>query len=441
MSQQSSPIVNQSALLREDTKTINKICQLFFNVFGTLVEYYDYALYGFAAAAIAQHFFPDENGTISLIKTYGIFAVGSIAKPLGSLIFGIIGDRFGRRFALRWNMLGMIIPTAIIGLLPSYQEWGVFAALLLLCCRLAQGMFVAGESDGVRLVVYESFLKRYPCFGVTFVGISCYIGIFLASQTTTLCSSLIPESSWAWRIPFLIGSGFGILVLVMRQYLQESTDYVKAKKENPVPPTLLVGQYFRPLLATILLTGFVGGSYHLFFIFLVTFFGKLVPLASLSDLQQLSTNCLGIYIAFLFVGALLSDFTKPIRVVIFGFILVFVGIVQLMTEISQSQINPITWYGLSISMSVVQAPIFPMLFPYFHVLHRYRCISLGHSIGSMLLSGTAPFLATTFWHQWESPLAPLVHFFGLQILGLVGLGILWSHNRSENFGQEYYQTT
>ena len=102
---------------------------------GTLVEYYDYALYGFTAVLISQLYFPAVDPTASLLKTYVVFALGSIAKPIGSLIFGWIGDHMGRKIALQWSILGIFIPTTLIGLLPTYEEWGISATIILIFCR------------------------------------------------------------------------------------------------------------------------------------------------------------------------------------------------------------------------------------------------------------------------------------------------------------------
>src|SRR3546814_12794400 len=112
---------------------------------GTFIEYYDYALYGFTASLIAVHFFPEDDPTVSLIQTFGIFALGSCAKPLGALIFGSLGDSRGRRFSLRLSMLGIALPTMVIGLLSDYITWGRVSPFILLLCLLFQVLLGAGE--------------------------------------------------------------------------------------------------------------------------------------------------------------------------------------------------------------------------------------------------------------------------------------------------------
>ena len=175
-------------------------------ILGNIVEYYDYTLYGFCAAFFSSQFFPNDDPTVALIKTFGIFVAGSFSKPLGALIFGFIGDRYGRSVALKISMIGIAFPTALIGLMPSYESIGWFAPMLLLVCRILQGIFTAGESDGVRIFIYEFVGKHRPCFATSLTTIAYMIGIYLASYISKLFLSE-PMNDWIWRIPFLIGAG------------------------------------------------------------------------------------------------------------------------------------------------------------------------------------------------------------------------------------------
>lgn len=392
-----------------------KLRQLLFCVLGTVVEYYDYALYGFAAAVLAHNFFPQEDGLQSLMKTYGIFAAGSFAKPLGALIFGYIGDIHGRKAALRWSMLGVIIPTTVIGLLPTYQEWGMVSAYVLLTCRLTQGMFVAGESDGIRLVVYESFLQRFPTLANCVVHLACYTGIFLASQATALAQ--FQSGNTAWRWPFLLGGVLGLIVLGLRQFMPESTTYQMARQHHPARLTLPLRDYAKPLLATVLLCGAVGGSYHIVFVFMPTFVAELLGLCELVKVQSLSAACLAFYMIMLVVAAFVSDYTTPLKVMVVGLLVTSICIMVMMIEFTADIINPMTWYSLAGACALVHAPGFTLLLPQFHPLHRFRSISLAHAVGSILFSGTAPLIVTALWSNTGNPIAPLAAL-------LVGQGVI-----------------
>ena len=141
------------------------------SVLGTVLEYFEYAIYGFLAPILALHFFPAGDPAAALIKSFGVFAVGSLSKPIGALIFGQLGDTRGRRISLRYSMIGISIPTFIVGIMPGYAAWGWGAAILLVVCRMFQGMFMAGESDGVQVYVFEHFGQKHPCLASKLVGV------------------------------------------------------------------------------------------------------------------------------------------------------------------------------------------------------------------------------------------------------------------------------
>ena len=118
---------------------------------GTIVEYYDYSLYGFSAGIIAEKFFPGVDKVSSLMYVFAIYALSYLAKPIGSIFFSKIGDKYGRRFSLKITMVGIAIPTLIIGILPEYNSIGVLTTQILVLCRFFQGFFVAGEYDGAAI--------------------------------------------------------------------------------------------------------------------------------------------------------------------------------------------------------------------------------------------------------------------------------------------------
>lgn len=400
--------------------------QFFFSVFGTIAEYYDYALYGFTAAILAQHFFPHHDETVSLIKTYGVFAAGSLAKPFGALLFGYLGDYYGRRFVLRISMFGVIIPTVGIGLLPSYQEWGMLAPCLLVLFRILQGMFVAGESDGVRIFVYESFLRRYPTVANCLVGLACYTGIFLAAQAVALEHYLGFDNGW--RYLYLAGGVFGLIVLALRHLLGESVDYQIAKQESSHLPAFRPWAYRAPLLATVLLCGAVGGSYHVFFVFIPTFISKLWPLMSLHEAQTLINSCLAVYMVSLLIAAWISDKIGPKRILAIGLGVVLLSLLGLLAGFYNGHVSLYHWYSVAVSLALVHSPVYALLLPEFPILLRYRYLSIGHAVGSMLFSGTAPLYATFLWQQTRIIAAPLIILIFLQGLTFIALMIL---NRSD----------
>ena len=183
---------------------------------GTVVEYYDYSLYGFSASIIALKFFPELEKIQSLMYVFGIYAISYISKPLGSLIFSFIGDFYGRLISLRITIIGIAIPTFTIGILPDFNSIGVTAAYILIICRFMQGFFLGGEYDGAAIYVIEHLGKKYHYTASAITRASGVIGLLLGIAVTNLFnSSLFPN--WAWRIPFILSLPLAVLTIYCRK--------------------------------------------------------------------------------------------------------------------------------------------------------------------------------------------------------------------------------
>lgn len=394
---------------------------LWFSLLGSIVEYYDYALYGFSAAILAHVFFPEQNSTIALLKVYGLFALGSCSKPLGSLIMGKIGDSQGRKAALQWSMLGIAIPTTVIALLPSYETWGLTSAIVLVVCRILQGLFLSGEIDGVRIFIYESFLQKRPCLANCLVNFSCYIGILIASLAASIAGRF--PSPHTWRIPFLIGGAFGVIVWFGRHALIESKAFEGYPQDSTHSKALLprFQRYWRPFLGTIFICGAAGGIYHLLFVFSVTYLPHTLRIVSSPQAQTLGTFALSTHMACLILSALASDHYSPQRVMrmaLFTFPVILL-----------SAILFFMWGGpiiysfliLSAAAAFLVEPGFNLILPAFGVLERYRYMSLGHSLGSLIFSGTAPAISLFFMHTLNHHAMPIMHL--CLLWGVLAIGV------------------
>jgi MHS family shikimate/dehydroshikimate transporter-like MFS transporter len=212
---------------------------------GTLMEYYDYYLYGLASAAIFPAvFFTGEDPIVAQLSSFATFAVGFFLRPVGGLVFGHIGDRVGRKTTLMITVVGMGIATAGIGLIPPEASIGIVAPLLLIFFRMCQGFFVGGEMGGAATMVVEHAPvgKRgmYGAFLISGAGIAN-----VASAGLMAGLGLGPESwflTWGWRIPFVLGLVLAIIALVLRSKLEESEEFKETKqaqadagvKSNPI---------------------------------------------------------------------------------------------------------------------------------------------------------------------------------------------------------------
>lgn len=200
---------------------------------GNALEWYDYALYGHFAAIIGAQFFPSENPLNSMLATFGVFAAGFLTRPFGAIMFGYIGDKYGRRLSLAISILLMAIPTACIGLLPTYAQIGIAAPIMLTVIRLLQGLSLGGEFSGSITFVTEHAPANKRGFIGSSAMFSLVLGILIGSAVATLFAEFLSHEdlvSWGWRIPFIIGVVIGLIGLYIRTNLHESPVYQEAKK-------------------------------------------------------------------------------------------------------------------------------------------------------------------------------------------------------------------
>ena len=169
---------------------------------GNALEYYDVMLYGFFALTIAPLYFPSNSPLTSHIAAMGAFAAGFLVRPLGGLIFGHIGDTYGRKKALVLSVLLATIPTFMIGILPTYDAIGIWAPIILICCRLVQGLCVAGEYVGASILIAEYTQRNKAGFACSLLPSSSLIGATIGSAFGAI-ATLSSMPPWAWRVPFM----------------------------------------------------------------------------------------------------------------------------------------------------------------------------------------------------------------------------------------------
>lgn len=199
---------------------------------GTLIEYYDYYLYGLASAAVFPAvFFSSEDAVLAQLSSFATFAVGFFLRPVGGIIWGIIGDRIGRKTVLMSTVIGMGLATTAIGLIPSDQAIGVAAPLLLLFCRLLQGFFVGGEMGGAATMVVEAapIGKKglYGAFLISGAGVANVVSGGLMAVLGLTPGSWFLE--WGWRIPFVFSIVLAIVAVILRRHLEESDEFVETQ--------------------------------------------------------------------------------------------------------------------------------------------------------------------------------------------------------------------
>ncbi|HTO79361.1 MAG TPA: MFS transporter, partial [Methylocystis sp.] len=285
---------------------------------GNVMEWYDFGVYGFFAAAIGAQFFPAHDPSTSLLASFGVFAVGFIARPLGGLLFGHIGDRLGRRAAVVSSVVLMIIPTLLMALLPTYGQIGVVAPILLVLLRLAQGLAVGGEYTTSMVLLVEEAQPSRRGFVGSFAPFGALGGLLLGSAVGATLLAILPETaaSWGWRLAFFSGLLIGLVVFLIRRRLPPDEKILQTEQARKSP----LGEAFRTQWRTILkVVGFTlghGVGFYLCFVYLSTWLKEQhqVPSSTALTLNSIAIFCMLIFTPL--AGALSDRIgRKPVLIV------------------------------------------------------------------------------------------------------------------------------
>lgn len=206
---------------------------------GNAMEWFDFGVYGFVAFALGKVFFPDASPAVQTIAALGTFSVPFLVRPLGGVFFGVMGDRFGRQKVLSLTIIIMAISTFCIGLIPAYASIGLWAPILLLLCKLAQGFSVGGEYTGAAIFVAEYAPDRRRGFLGSWLDFGSIAGFVLGAGLVVLLQTILGEKSfleWGWRIPFFVAGPLGLLGLYLRHAAEETPAFTqqleKMEKED-----------------------------------------------------------------------------------------------------------------------------------------------------------------------------------------------------------------
>ncbi len=400
-----------------DKRTISSI------LIGTVLEWYDFSLLGLMAPIISTLFFPAKTPILSLLATFGVFASGFIARPIGGILFGHLGDRRGRRVALSITIIFMALPTTLIGLLPTYQTIGIAAPITLVLLRIVQGLAASGEYPGAICFLTEiappskkGFWGSVSVFGVT--G-----GIFLGSIISFLLTyylSSVQMNSWGWRIPFLIGLPLGIVGWYLRYKVQESELFKAAvEKESAfkIPLHQILKFNFASLVKVIIVFALSSISFFLGFVYIATY---LVSTHKISFHEVLLNNTISMLFLILLIPAFgyLSDKINRHYIMFAGascLCIFFYPIYLLFLENdSQYFLNGQILLAFCIAMFV--GPMAATTSEMFATLTRYSGVSVGLNIGVSVFGGTCPLVATYLVYYSGNVAMPCIYPIAVAIL-------------------------
>jgi MHS family proline/betaine transporter-like MFS transporter len=382
---------------KQDCKEISMRKVIVSGMIGNGLEWYDYALYAQMAFIISELFFPGTDEKAKLIATFGVFAVGFVFRPLGAIMFGYIGDRYGRRISLVVAILMMAIPTGCIGLLPTYDQIGMWAPILLTIIRIFQGMSLGGEFSGsITYIVEHSHPKHRGIAGAASV-VSLIIGFLMGSFVALLfVKGLSPEDfrSWGWRVPFLMGIVIGLVGLYIRKECDESPAYEEAKREGHLsdkPVRTALATHKTKMLQAFCLYISVTMPFYLVSVYLLSFTQKKLGFASYDALVINTTTMISMLIAVIF-SALLTDKIGRKPVLVFSAIVMMFSILPLFnlmgTMVYSNVLLAQVLLGLIVGCYIASIPT--VLVELFPTSIRYTGMALAYNLSAAIFGGTAP---------------------------------------------------
>jgi len=372
---------------------------------GNVLEWYDFGVYGFFAPIIATQFFPPGDPAAQLLGAFGAFAAGFLMRPIGAAIFGHIGDKIGRGRALVLSVMAMAVPTVLLGFLPTYQDIGVLATVLIVLLRMMQGLAVGGEYTSSIVYLAErapagrrAFFTSWPMFGAN--G-----GMLLASGVGATLSTLLSETdlaSWGWRVAFLGGASVAVMAFIIRRGMSEPES--APPKETPLKITFQ--RHWREILRCLGLNVGFAISFYLMFVYVVTWMVDSMKEQE-SVALDINTLAMAFFALFIPVTAWISDRIgrKIMLLVGYGAIVVLIyPVIELMHHHDHMlMLLGQIIFALLLAIAVTSIP--PALTEMFPHKVRVTAVSIGYNISFAIFGGTAPMVAVWLINRSGTDLA------------------------------------
>ena len=388
------------------------------SLIGTTIEFYDFYVYATAAVLVFPHlFFPAGNDTAALLASFAIFGAAMVARPLGAIFFGHLGDKHGRKATLVGALLTMGIATFLIGLLPTFPMAGWLAPALLVVLRLAQGFALGGEWSGAALVATENAPPGKRAIFGTFPQLGAPIGFIIANGLFLTIAAVLPSDDpsrpslafldWGWRIPFLFSAVMVIVGLWVRLHLVESVAFEKTVTSGQVQKVPLVSAFQLHWRELILGTFYMLATYVLFYL-MTTFslsYGRAAVSAKVPGLgYDYTTFVLMMIIGVVFFGifTLVSGpwadrwgrrrtlISVTLAIIVFGLLWV--------PMLAAGTLGVMAWLILGFSlMGMTFGPMGALLPELFPANVRYTGSGISYNVSSILGAAVAPFIAVWLW--------------------------------------------
>ncbi|MDJ1169612.1 MFS transporter [Roseofilum sp. BLCC_M154] len=412
-----------------NTKTV-----ILAGVVGNAIEWYDFALYGYLAPIISLLFFPHSNELVSLLETYGVFAAGFIMRPIGAGVFGYIGDRVSRRTELFISVILMAIPTFCLGLLPTYNQIGIAAPIILILLRLVQGLSVGGEFTGSITYLAETAPQTRRGFTTSFVSVGATTGFLLGLGIVTLLTHLLSDTTlytWGWRLPFLFGGILGLMGLYIRTNLPDSQIFEEHQEERQVPLLNALRKSLLPMLQAMCYAGGYNSVYYIIIIYLPTYLDRFTDMPR-SSVLAVNVVALSIMIALIPLLGWVSDSAlrrkSLLLLAILGMGLLSVPGFWLLLQPNHYEVG-LAQMLLAIAISPLLATSPAMMVELFPTETRLSAYSISYNLGASIMGGTSLLVCTWLINISGNIYAPALYLMISAAIAAIALAFMSDRSR------------
>jgi len=415
--------------MREDRKVLAA------TLVGTAIEWYDFFIYAQAAGLVlgALFFAPiaKDNPGLSQILSFATVGISFLFRPLGAIVCGYLGDRFGRKVVLVLTLIMMGAATSLIGLLPTYAQVGVWAPVLLILLRILQGFSAGGEWGGAALMAVEHAPTEKRSFFGSFPQVGVPLGMILATGVLLLLNTLMGREQfleWGWRLPFLFSIALIIIGSVIRRSVEESPVFAQMhqrRKESSAPLGQLVRKHSKQVLSTALI--FIGNNAagYLLIAFFISYGQKVLGLPA-ADLLKVCTLAAFGWLGFTLLGGYLGDRIGRVRTFQLGYVALALWAIPMWFFIDTKDISMffVAAFVLTIPLGITYGPQAALYAEMFPAKVRYSGVSVGYALGSILggafAATIAQWLIATYGQSWLVGLYLLV----LSVISLVAVSLV-----------------
>ncbi|MDY0407109.1 MFS transporter [Virgibacillus sp. 179-BFC.A HS] len=412
---------------------------------GNAMEWFDFGLYSYLAVIISQNFFTAvENNELKLVFTFATFAIAFLMRPLGGVIFGKIGDKFGRKIVLTITIILMAFSTLLIGLLPTYDQIGIWAPILLLIARIIQGFSTGGEYAGAMVYIAESSPDNKRNMLGSGLEVGTLAGYILASLLASILFITLSDqqmASWGWRIPFLLGLPLGLVGFYLRRSLGETPIFENELSDDDVQEESFFSiwkNHKKDIIVCFVAVAFFNVTNYTLLSYMPSYLDEIIGLSS-STGTVLITIVMLIMVPLAFLFGRLGDKIGNKAVFLIG-----LGGLTLLSILAfyLINLNGLIFISLGILILGVLLSMYEGTMPgtlptMFYTDIRYRTLAVTFNVSVSIFGGTTPLLSTWLVHQTGNNLVPGFYLTIVSIIGFLVILFLFRNTSGKSLKGSY----